>query len=141
MAEAKSMTGEVKKIAADAQAAGADFTSAVASDVRQFAKDVGKSGGKAGAALQDDLNDLQKDVSRILITLGKLAQQISGDVADAAHETFDELAIDTRKAGKTLKKSARSAANGTEAAITQNPFTSIMIAVGAGYLISLMMRR
>ncbi len=141
MTEAKSISNEVRKIAADAQAAGTDFTSAIADDVQRFAKDVGKSGSKAGNALQGDIEDLRKDVTRILVTLRKLSGQVSGEAMDAAHGKMDELTADATKAQAIVKKSALNAISETEAAITQHPLASIMISLGIGFLITQMMRR
>lgn len=137
----KSLSNEVKRVASDAQAAGAEFTSAVADDVQQFAKEVGKSGAKTSEALQDDINDLRKEVSRVMTSLQKIAGQASDQTMTMARDRVDELTVDATKAGAAVKKSAMNAASDMEVAISKNPLTSIAVSLGLGFALGQLMRR
>lgn len=141
MTEAKSVSNDVKRVAAEAQAAVVDFASTVNDDVKKLAKDVGRSSRKTGGALHDDVEVLSKEVERIVASLRKLAERASEEVIDGAHDKIEAWEADTGKFAAAAKRMTLSAVNQAEAAITANPLTSILLALGFGVALSHLMRR
>jgi ElaB/YqjD/DUF883 family membrane-anchored ribosome-binding protein len=60
---------------------------------------------------------------------------------DAIRDRVDKAAVEARKAGRRAKAGAHDAADAIEGAIEEHPLTSILVALGLGFLIGAFMRR
>ena len=60
---------------------------------------------------------------------------------DAIRDRLDKAAVEARKAARRAKAGAHDAADAIEGAIEEHPFTSILIALGLGFVIGAFMRR
>lgn len=88
------------------------------------------------SALQDDIATLKGDVARLTDTLATLLADGKATARTAAREGVDRATA----AAESAKERAAAAADDLSATIEQNPLTSVLIALGAGYLVGVLGR-
>ena len=90
--------------------------------------------------LSADLNALREDISKLTETVAKLVKAEAAATTDAVYGAVDaarqRLAVGASDAGQRLA----GASSDLEAAITRNPLTAVLVALGAGLIIGLLSR-
>ncbi|HEY0292603.1 MAG TPA: hypothetical protein VGC51_09740 [Hansschlegelia sp.] len=88
-------------------------------------------GGSDTSALNADIAALKDDVSRLTDTISTLLADGAATARSAAREGVDKAAAVAGDA----KERAVAAADDLSATIEQNPLTSVLIALGVGYVV------
>jgi len=99
------------------------------------------AGDRSYEALEAELVKLRDDVASLAGTVRGIASDEVHATVDAIRERLDKAAMEARKAASRAKAGAHDAADAIEDAIEEHPFTSILIALGLGFLIGAFMRR
>jgi ElaB/YqjD/DUF883 family membrane-anchored ribosome-binding protein len=106
-----------------------------------MAKSKHAAGDGSYQALEAELSKLRDDV----VSLGGTLRDITSDevhaAVDAIRDRLDKAAVEAHKAARRAKAGVHDAADAIEGAIEEHPFTSILIALGLGFLIGAFMRR
>jgi ElaB/YqjD/DUF883 family membrane-anchored ribosome-binding protein len=92
-------------------------------------------------ALEAELAKLRDDVSSLAGTVRDVASEEVHATVDAIRDRLDKAAAEARKAARRAKAGAHDAADAIEGAIEEHPFTSILIALGLGFILGAFLRR
>src|SRR5215470_4777349 len=92
-------------------------------------------------ALEAELAKLRDDVSSLAGTVRDVASDEVQATVDAIRDRLDKAAGEARRAARRAKAGAHDAADALEDAIEEHPFTSILVALGLGFLIGAFLRR
>ena len=92
-------------------------------------------------ALEAELAKLRDDVSSLAGTVRDVASEEVQATVDAIRDRLDKAAAEARKAGRRAKAGAHDAADAIEDAIEEHPFTSVLIALGLGFILGAFLRR
>jgi len=92
-------------------------------------------------ALEAELAKLRDDVASLAGTVRDVASEEVHATVDAIRDRLDKAATEARKAARRAKAGAHDAADAIEEAIEEHPFTSILIALGLGFILGAFLRR
>ncbi|HUL10208.1 MAG TPA: hypothetical protein VLV76_28010 [Candidatus Acidoferrum sp.] len=99
------------------------------------------AGDRSYQVLEAELSKLRDDVGSLAGTVRDIASDEVHATVDAIRDRLDKAAGEARKAARRAKAGANDAADAIEGAIEEHPFTSILIALGLGFLIGAFLRR
>jgi ElaB/YqjD/DUF883 family membrane-anchored ribosome-binding protein len=99
------------------------------------------AGDRSYQALEAELSKLRDDVASLAGTVRDIASDEVHATVDAIRDRLDKAAGEARKAARRAKAGAHDAADALEGAIEEHPFTSILIALGLGFVIGTLLRR
>jgi ElaB/YqjD/DUF883 family membrane-anchored ribosome-binding protein len=99
------------------------------------------AGDRSYQALEAELAKLRDDVASLAGTVRDIASDEVQATVDAIRDRLDKATVEARKAARRAKAGAHDAADAIEGAIEEHPFTSILIALGLGFLIGAFIRR
>ena len=99
------------------------------------------AGDRSYQVLEAELSKLRDDVGSLAGTVRDIASDEVHATVDAIRDRLDKAAGEARKAARRAKAGANDAADALEGAIEEHPFTSILIALGLGFLIGAFLRR
>ena len=99
------------------------------------------AGDRSYQTLEAELSKLRDDVASLAGTVRGIASDEVHATVDAIRDRLDKAAGEARKAARRAKAGANDAADALEGAIEEHPFTSILIALGLGFLIGAFLRR
>lgn len=99
------------------------------------------AGDRSFQVLEGELSKLKDDVAALAGTVRDIASDEVHATVDAIRDRLDKAAAEARRAARRAKAGAHDAADAIEGAIEEHPFTSILIALGLGFLIGAFMRR
>jgi ElaB/YqjD/DUF883 family membrane-anchored ribosome-binding protein len=80
--------------------------------------------------LREELTQLRGDIGKIAETLEHTVKNGGSEAARLAHDAVDEIKTDANKAAKSVSKT-----------IESQPLNSAIVALGAGVVLGLMLRR
>ena len=92
-------------------------------------------------ALEAELAKLRDDVASLAGTVRDVASEEVHATVDAIRDRLDKAATEARKAARRAKAGAHDAADALEGAIEEHPFTSILVALGLGFILGAFLRR
>ena|SRR5438552_10109470 len=99
------------------------------------------AGNGSYQALEAELAKLRDDISSLAGTVRDVASDEVHATVDAIRERLDKATVEARKAARRAKSGAHDAADAFEGAIEEHPFTSILVALGLGFIIGAFLRR
>jgi ElaB/YqjD/DUF883 family membrane-anchored ribosome-binding protein len=99
------------------------------------------AGNGSHQALEAELAKLRDDISSLAGTVRDVASDEVHATVDAIRERLDKATVEARRAARRAKAGAYDAADAIEGAIEEHPFTSILIALGLGFIIGAFLRR
>lgn len=100
-----------------------------------------QSSDRSYDALEAELAKLRDDVGSLASTVRDIASDEVKATVEAIRERLDKASSEARRATRRAKASAHEAADALEGAIEEHPFTSILIALGLGFIIGALLRR
>lgn len=106
-----------------------------------MAKSKQAAGDGSYQALEAELSKLRDDVVSLAGTLRDITSDEVHATVDAIRDRLDKAAAEAHKAARRANAGVHGAADAIEGAIEEHPFTSILIALGLGFLIGAFMRR
>jgi ElaB/YqjD/DUF883 family membrane-anchored ribosome-binding protein len=93
------------------------------------------------AALAGTVSQLVSDTAGIQTTLKKKATQTAKQAAAAGERLMDETMEMGNEALSSLTRQATAAVDNVEGQISKNPMTSVLVAVGLGFVLGMMTRK
>lgn len=99
------------------------------------------AGDRSYQTLEAELSKLRDDVASLAGTVRDVASDEVHATVDAIRERLDKAAGEARRAARRAKAGANNAAGALEDAIEEHPFTSILVALGLGFLLGAFIRR
>ena len=99
------------------------------------------AGDRSYRELEAELSKLRDDVASLAGTVRDIASDEVHATVDAIRDRLDKAAGEARKAARRAKAGAHDAADALEGAIEEHPFTSILVALGLGFVIGALLRR
>ncbi len=93
------------------------------------------------AALGRQIKAIQADVASLTDTLKQFGAAQAGHVADVVGKAVGQAGDTMRSTAAEARRRGEIAAEEVEQIITRNPFTSILVALGLGYIIGFISRR
>jgi len=87
-----------------------------------------------------DLNALREDISRLTETVTKLVKAEATTTTDAVYGAVDAARQKLADRASDARERLAGASSDLEVAITRNPLTAVLIALGAGLIIGLLSR-
>ena len=103
--------------------------------------DARQSTDKSYQALEAELGRLRDDISSLAKTVRDIGSGEAQVVLDAVKDRLDKVSAEARRASRRAKAGARDAADTMQDAIEDNPLTSVLIALGLGFIIGAFLRR
>ena len=97
-----------------------------------------KQSGDVNQELKDELKAIRADFANLLETVKAMGQEQADAALDSAREAVDTVAEQVRSKAADAQKRGEAAAEEVEAMITRHPLTSILVAIGLGYLVGRM---
>lgn len=95
------------------------------------------SGNRSGVEdLQHDLDDLKKAIQSLAKDVGDIAADATGQAKNGAAAKAAEIGERVAKLGADVRGRGEQATHATQSYIRDNPIQSVLIAFGAGVLIS-----
>src|SRR5215468_11293443 len=92
-------------------------------------------------ALEAELSKLREDVASLAGTVRDIASDEVHATVDAIRDRLDKAAVEARRAARRATAGANDAADMIEGTIEEHPFTSILVALGLGFVLGAFMRR
>ena len=92
-------------------------------------------------ALEAELAKLRDDVTSLAGTVRDIASDEVHATVDAIRDRLDKAAVEARRAARRATAGANDAADMIEGTIEEHPFTSILVALGLGFVLGAFMRR
>ena len=91
--------------------------------------------------LEGELAQLREDIVALAKTVKDIGSGEAEAVVDTVRERLDKISAEARRAGRRAKVGAQDAAETVQDAIEENPLTSVLIALGLGFIIGAFLRR
>ena len=92
-------------------------------------------------ALEAELAKLRDDIGSLAKTVRDLGSGEAQAVVDAVRDRLDKVSAEARRASRRARAGAQDAADTVQHAIEDNPLTSVLIALGLGFIIGAFLRR
>ncbi|MCC6982983.1 MAG: DUF883 family protein [Bauldia sp.] len=92
------------------------------------------------ADLQRQMKAIQSDISAITGTLKTFGKDQAGHVSAAARNAFDHAGEGLRMTAAEARERGEHIAEEVEQTISRNPLTSVLVALGVGYIAGMMAR-
>jgi ElaB/YqjD/DUF883 family membrane-anchored ribosome-binding protein len=103
--------------------------------------DARQSTDKSYQALEAELARLRDDIGSLAKTVRDIGSGEAQAVVDAVRDRLDKVSAEARRASRRAKAGAQDAADTVQGAIEDNPLTSVLIALGLGFIIGAFLRR
>jgi ElaB/YqjD/DUF883 family membrane-anchored ribosome-binding protein len=103
--------------------------------------DARSSTDKSYQDLEAELGKLRGDIASLAKTVRDIGSSEAQVVLDAVKDRLDRVSTEARRASRRAKAGAQDAADTVQGAIEENPFTSVLIALGLGFIIGAFLRR
>ena len=103
--------------------------------------DARQSTDKPYQALEAELGRLRDDIASLAKTVREIGSGEAQVVLDAMKDRLEKVTAEARRASRRAKAGAQDAADTVQGAIEENPFTSVLIALGLGFIIGAFLRR
>lgn len=103
--------------------------------------DARSSTDKSYQDLEAELGKLRGDIASLAKTVRDIGSSEAQVVLDAVKDRLDKVSTEARRASRRAKAGAQDAADTVQGAIEENPFTSVLIALGLGFIIGAFLRR
>jgi len=95
-----------------------------------------KAEADATQDLKDELKSLRDDLAELVETVKTMGKEQADAALHSAKEAVDHATDRVRMTAGEARKRGEEAADEIEAVITRPPLTSVMIALGLGYLVA-----
>ena len=92
-------------------------------------------------ALEAELAKLRDDIGSLANTVRDIGSGEAQAVVDAVRDRLDKVSAEARRASRRARAGAQDAADTVQHAIEDNPLTSVLIALGLGFIIGAFLRR
>jgi ElaB/YqjD/DUF883 family membrane-anchored ribosome-binding protein len=103
--------------------------------------DARHSTDKSYQALEGELAKLRDDIAALAKTVHDIGSGEAQAVVDSVRERLDKVSAEARKASRRARAGAQEAADTVQGAIEENPVTSVLVALGLGFIIGAFLRR
>jgi ElaB/YqjD/DUF883 family membrane-anchored ribosome-binding protein len=103
--------------------------------------DARQSTDRSYQALEAELAKLREDIGSLAKTVRDIGSGEAQAVVDAVRDRLDKVSAEARRAGRRAKAGAQDAADTVQHTIEDNPLTSVLIALGLGFIIGAFLRR
>lgn len=90
---------------------------------------------ETAAELGNEIKALRADLTALMATVGDFVGQQAAHATESARETVDHVAESLKSTAGEARRRGEMAANEVEDMIAARPLTSVLIALGAGYII------
>jgi ElaB/YqjD/DUF883 family membrane-anchored ribosome-binding protein len=100
-----------------------------------------KTAEDSAAEINAELKALREDFAALIATLKEAGTQQAGNVAAGVREAVGQMGEQVRMSAGQARAQGEAMANEMEAMIARNPLTSILVALGLGYLVGVITRR
>jgi ElaB/YqjD/DUF883 family membrane-anchored ribosome-binding protein len=94
--------------------------------------------GDATEEFKDELKALRADFAKLVETVKAMGREQADSALNSAREAVDHAADRIKKRAAEAQQRGEAAAEEIEAMIGRHPLTSILVAIGLGYLIGRM---
>jgi len=97
-----------------------------------------KSGPDATEELKEELQALRADLAKLVETVKAMGVEQADSAMHSAREAIDHAADKVRAKAAEAQRRGEAAAEDLEAMVNRHPLTSILAAIGLGYLVGRM---
>lgn len=88
-----------------------------------------------------ETDTLKKDVDELRAAIAQITKDLSALSKNAANAVKDDIKANARKTADHAREKTRQSADAVAATVGEYPFRSVLIAFGAGVLMSLLLTR
>jgi len=85
-----------------------------------------------------ELKELRDDIAKLVETVKAMGRERADSAFHSAREAIDDAADRIKSRAAEAQRRGEAAAEEVEAMITRHPLTSILVAIGLGYLVGRM---
>lgn len=91
--------------------------------------------------LKKDMAELQSTIDKLTKDMGQLSKAVGEDLQSRANGSAAEIKDRARKVAANARDKGRESVEAVETHVSENPLRSLIVAFGAGILISQLLRR